>query len=62
MAKKRVGKFPKVFRQMAAERLNQCDNIVDLAKALGIGRRLLYPWRETAATAGRERRFTRDFA
>ena len=31
---------------MAAERLNQCDNIVDLAKALGIGRRLLYPWRE----------------
>ena len=46
MAKKRVGKFPKAFRQMAAERQNQCDNIVDLAKELGIGGRLLYTWRE----------------
>ena len=24
MAKKRVGKFPKVFRQMAVDRLTQC--------------------------------------
>ena len=46
MAKKRVGKFPKAFRQMAVERLEQCDNIVALAKALGISRRLLYTWRE----------------
>lgn len=46
MAKKRVGKFPKAFRQMAVDRLNQCDNIVDLAKELGISRRLLYTWRE----------------
>ena len=46
MAKKRVGKFPKAFRQMAVERLNHFDNIVDLAKALGISRRLLYTWRE----------------
>ena len=46
MAKKRVGKFPKAFRQMAVERLNHCDNIVDLATALGISRRLLYTWRE----------------
>ena len=36
MAKKRVGKFPKVFRQMAVDRLTQCDNIVALAKELGI--------------------------
>ena len=42
MAKKRVGKFPKVFRQMAVERLNHCENIVELAKELGISRRLLY--------------------
>lgn len=28
------------------DRLKQCDNIVDLAKALGISRRLLYAWRE----------------
>ena len=46
MAKKRVGKFPKAFRQIAVERLEQCDNIVALAKALGISRRLLYTWRE----------------
>lgn len=46
MAKKRVGKFPKAFRQMAVDRLTQCDNIVELAKELGICRRLLYTWRE----------------
>ena len=46
MAKKRVGKFPKAFRQMAVDRLMQCDNSVELAKELGISRRLLYTWRE----------------
>ena len=46
MAKKRVGKFPKAFRQMAVDRLTQSDNIVELAKELGISRRLLYRWRE----------------
>lgn len=46
MTKKRVGKFPKAFRQMAVNRLTQCDNIVELAKELGISRRLLYTWRE----------------
>ena len=46
MSKKRVGKFPKAFRQMAVDRLNQCENIVTLAKELGISRRLLYTWRE----------------
>jgi transposase-like protein len=46
VAKKRVGKFPKVFRQMAVDRLTQSDNIVELAKELGISRRLLYTWRE----------------
>lgn len=46
MAKKRVGKFPKAFRQRAVDRLNHCENIVELAKELGISRRLLYGWRE----------------
>lgn len=46
VAKKRVGKFPKAFRQMAVDRLNECDNIGELAKELGIHRRLLYAWRE----------------
>ncbi len=46
MAKKRLGKFPKAFRQMAVERLNQCENIVDLAKEPGASQRLLYAWCE----------------
>jgi hypothetical protein len=33
-----MGKFPQAFRQMAVERLNYCENIVELAKALGISR------------------------
>ena len=49
MAKKRMGKFPKAFRQMAVDRLTQCDHIVELAKELGISRRRLYPWREQLA-------------
>lgn len=49
MAKKRVGKFPKAFRQMAVDRLNQCENIGELAKELGLHRRLLYAWREKLA-------------
>jgi transposase-like protein len=31
---------------MAVDRLTQCDNIGELAKELGIRRRLLYTWRE----------------
>ena len=31
---------------MAVDRLTQCDNIGELAKELGIHRRLLYAWRE----------------
>ena len=46
MAKKRVGKFPKAFRQYAVARLKQCDNIVALSKELGVHRRLLYTWRD----------------
>ena len=55
MAKKRVGKFPKAFRQYAVERLKQCENIVALAKELGVHRRLLYTVARSAR-AGRERR------
>jgi len=46
VANKRVGKFPKAFRQMAVDRLKQCENIVELANELGIHRRLLYRWRD----------------
>jgi transposase-like protein len=46
MAKRRVGRYPKAFKQMAVERLNQCENIVALSQELGVSRRLLYTWRE----------------
>jgi len=32
VTKRRVGRYPKAFRQMAVERLNQCENIVELAR------------------------------
>ena len=41
---------------LSADGLNQCENIVTLAKELGVSRRLLYTWREklepTASGAG----------
>jgi transposase-like protein len=46
VAKRRVGKYPKKFRQMAVERLKTCDNIVELSQELGVHRRLLYKWRD----------------
>ena len=46
MAKRRVGRYPKAFRQYAVERLKQCENIVALSKELGVHRRLLYRWRD----------------
>ena len=51
MAKKRVWRHPNDFRRMAVERFNSCENIVALAKELGIQRRLLYKWRESFEAA-----------
>jgi DNA topoisomerase IB len=45
-AKQRVGWYPKEFRRMAVERMKKCDNIVALARELGVARRVLYNWRE----------------
>ena len=36
----------KHFRQVAVERLRGCQNIVALAKELGVSRRQLYRWRD----------------
>ena len=44
MAKKRV-RHSEEFRRLCVERLKQSDNIVALAKELGVHRRLLYRWR-----------------
>jgi transposase-like protein len=46
VAKRRVGKYSKEFRRMAVERLETCDNIVELSQELGVHRRLLYKWRD----------------
>ena len=46
MAKRRVARYQEAFKQMAVERLNQCENIVALSQELGVSRRLLYTWRE----------------
>lgn len=68
MAKKRVGRFPRAFVQMAVERLNGCEDISKLAKELGVHRRLLYTWRDKLeamqATQGEARpvRNTREAA
>ena len=51
MAKKRVGRYPKEFRRVAVERLKSCDNIVALARELGVHRRLLYKWRDQLEAA-----------
>lgn len=34
------------FRRKAVERMNQCENIVELAAELGVHRRVLYKWRD----------------
>jgi hypothetical protein len=37
--KKRVGKYPKTFREKALERMKSCENVSALAKELGINDR-----------------------
>ena len=38
--------YSREFRQKAVERMNACDNIVGLARELGVCRRVLYNWRD----------------
>jgi len=41
---------------MAFERMRSCDNIADLAKELGVGRRCLYKWQAKLDHLERERK------
>jgi transposase len=43
--KRRIGKYPKAFRQAALERMKTCDSISQLAAELGVNRTQLYRWR-----------------
>jgi len=46
VAKQRVGRYPIAFRQMAVQRMRDCENVGTLAKELGVHRRMLYKWRD----------------
>jgi len=43
--RRRGQRYSSEFRKQAVERMNACDNIVALARELGVGRRLLCNWR-----------------
>jgi hypothetical protein len=51
-AGKRGERYSKAFSQMTVERLKGSENIVALAKELGIHRRLLYIWHDQLEPAG----------
>ena len=53
MAKRRIGKYSKAFRQRAVERLKCCDNAKELAQELGVHRSVLYQWRDQLAPQDR---------
>jgi len=44
--RKKGQRYSNEFRRQAVKRMNACDNIVGLARELGVGRRLLYVWRD----------------
>ena len=46
MERKKGQRYSKEFRQQAVERMRECDNIVRLARELGVCRRALYNWRD----------------
>ena len=56
MRKRRVGKYPRAFRQMAVERMKCCDNVLELAKELDVHRAVLYRWRDQLAPQDRAER------
>jgi transposase-like protein len=56
VGKKRVGRYPIEFRRMVVERMKQSNNIVALAKELGLERKLMYTWRAELAPETREPR------
>jgi transposase-like protein len=46
VVKKRGGRYTLEFRRMVVERMKQSNNIVSLAKELGVERKLMYLWKE----------------
>ena len=52
MTKRRVGKYPLSFRQMAMERMKDCPSVSALAEELSIDRSNLYQWQRQLEHAG----------
>ena len=52
MTKRRVGKYPLSFRQMAVERMKDCPSVSALAEELSIDRSNLYQWQRQLEHAG----------
>jgi transposase-like protein len=46
VVKKRGGRYTIEFRRMVVQRMKQSNNIVALAKELGVERKLMYLWKE----------------
>jgi transposase-like protein len=53
VGKRRVGKYPRAFRENAVERMKHCDNVLELARELGVHRSVLYQWRDQLAPQDR---------
>ena len=46
MERKKAQRYSNEFRRQAVERMHVCNSIVQLARELGICRRVLYNWRD----------------
>ena len=59
MERRKGKRYGSELRRHAVERMNACDNIVGLARELGVSRRVLYQWRDrmeqTDSSPGRSR-------
>jgi transposase-like protein len=53
VGKRKIGKYPRAFRQRAVERMRCCENVKELAQELGVHRSVLYQWRDQLAPQDR---------
>lgn len=53
MGKRKIGKYPRAFRQRAVERMRCSESIKELANELGVHRSVLYNWRDQLAPEDR---------
>jgi transposase-like protein len=53
VGKRKIGKYPRAFREMAVARMRCCDSVKELAQELGVGRTALYQWRDQLAPQDR---------